>query len=273
MIAGICILLIIALLILARKGRVGHKGLAALRGWSYAHRGLHGAGVPENSMAAFRKALEHGYGIELDVHLMRDGTLAVIHDASLLRTAGVDVKIEDLTAAELEQYDLEGTQEKIPLFSQVLELFDGKAPMIIELKAEKGNHGALCAAVCKLLEDYKGVYCIESFDPRCVLWLKKNRPEVIRGQLSRNFFREKKAKMPLILKCLLSWNLTTILTYPDFLSYGYSERKLLSVWLCKNLWKVQGVAWTIQSLEDHKQAEREGWITIFENFEPEGHSV
>ena len=79
------------------RGRSGHPGLQALQGWNYAHRGLHGNGVPENSMLAFRKALEHGYGIELDIHLMKDGNLAVIHDTSLLRTAGVDVNITDLT--------------------------------------------------------------------------------------------------------------------------------------------------------------------------------
>ena len=132
--------------------RKGHPGLEALQGFSYAHRGLHGNGVPENSMTAFRLALEQGYGIELDVHLMKDGTLAVIHDASLLRTAGVDVKIEDLTLEDLDQYRLEGTDEKIPLFDEVLDLFEGKAPMIIELKAH-GNAAALdiqCHAALEL---------------------------------------------------------------------------------------------------------------------------
>ena len=96
----------------ALKGRTGHPGMEALKGWGYAHRGLHKEGIPENSVAAFRAALDKGYGIELDIHLMKDGNLAVIHDASLLRTAGVDVQIEDLTAEDLEDYRLEGTEEK-----------------------------------------------------------------------------------------------------------------------------------------------------------------
>ena len=54
----------------ALKGRSDHPGLEALQGWAYAHRGLHSEGVPENSMAAFKAALDHGYGIELDVHLL-----------------------------------------------------------------------------------------------------------------------------------------------------------------------------------------------------------
>ena len=122
-----------ALYVLSLRCRRGNPQLQKLRLWAYAHRGLHGKGVPENSMAAFRLALEKGYGIELDVHLMADGNLAVIHDASLLRTAGADVQIEDLTLKDLSKYRLEGTQEQIPLFSDVLKLFDGKAPMIIEL--------------------------------------------------------------------------------------------------------------------------------------------
>ena len=56
--------------------------------WDYAHRGLHDkeVGSPENSLAAFKEAVESGYGAELDVHLLKDGNLAVIHDSSLFRT-------------------------------------------------------------------------------------------------------------------------------------------------------------------------------------------
>ena len=104
-------LLLFGLYLLAIMGKKGHPGLEELKKWKYAHRGLHGNGVPENSMEAFRLALEKGYGIELDVHLMKDGNLAVIHDPSLKRTADADVFIEDLTTEELKEYHLEGTQE------------------------------------------------------------------------------------------------------------------------------------------------------------------
>ena len=76
----IALILIFAFLV---KGRTGHPGLKALRNWNYAHRGLHGEGIPENSMTAFTAAKDAGYGMELDVHLMKDGNLAVIHDSSL----------------------------------------------------------------------------------------------------------------------------------------------------------------------------------------------
>ena len=78
-------------------GRTGHPGLKDLQGWNYAHRGLHSKDVPENSMAAFRASLERGYGIEFDLHLLKDGNLAVIHDSLLKRTTGQEGRIEDLT--------------------------------------------------------------------------------------------------------------------------------------------------------------------------------
>ncbi len=249
------------------KGRTGHKDLPALRGWYYAHRGLHSEGIPENSMAAFRAAKEHGYGIELDVHLMKDGTLAVIHDHSLKRTAGADVQIEDLTVADLENYRLEETEERIPLFSEVLELYRGEAPLIVELKATAKNHAALCTATCDMLADYDGAYCVESFDPRCVAWLRKNRKEIIRGQLTENFFRSN-SKLPGIVKFLMRYNFFNVATRPDFIAYRFADRKNISNFLCRKLWGLQGVTWTIRSKEDFDTAVAEGWIPIFENFEP-----
>ena len=124
-VAGIALLAVLAWL-LAIRGRSGHNGLADLRGWSYAHRGLHREGVPENSMAAFRDALDGGYGIELDIHLLKDGTLAVMHDFDLSRTTGQPGRIEDLTTDELKNYRLEGTEETIPEFMDVLTLYHGK---------------------------------------------------------------------------------------------------------------------------------------------------
>jgi len=263
----IAIVFLAILYIFMLKGRTGHKGLPALRGWYYAHRGLHGQGIPENSMAAFRAAKDHGYGIELDIHLLKDGTVAVIHDHSLKRTANADVQIENLTLADLDRYRLEGTEEKIPVFSEVLELYKGEAPLIVELKPTGKNHAALCKAACDMLSNYNGVYCVESFDPRCVAWLRKNRKEIIRGQLTENFFRSK-SELPGIVKFLMKYNFFNIATRPDFIAYRFSDRKNISNFLCRKLWGLQGVTWTIRNKEDFDIAVAEEWIPIFENFEP-----
>ena len=272
MIAAIIILIVLTVLavlfILSMAVRTGREDLKALRGYHYAHRGLFGEGAPENSMAAFRRSLAGGYGIELDVHLMKDGNLAVIHDSSLLRTAGVDVKIEDLTAEDLPNYPLEGTTETIPLYSQVLELYAGKAPIILELKPAGGNVAALTEAACKMMDGYRGPYCLESFDPRCIRWLKKNRPDILRGQLSENYFHSKKAKLPVILKLVLSNHLMNFLTQPDFIACRYSDRNLWTTKLCRWLWSPEAVTWTVKTQEELDTAVQEGWICIFEGFTP-----
>ena len=154
-------------------------------------------------MEAFRRALEHGFGAELDVHLMKDGNLAVIHDSSLKRTANADVFAEDLTKEELAGYTLENG-EPIPLLEDVLALFAGKTPLIVELKSERGNYNRLSETVAKQLDSYEGDYCIESFDPRVVRWFKKHRPQVCRGQLSHDFFRDAAGKLPRFTKFLLT---------------------------------------------------------------------
>ena len=253
--------------ILSTQGRTGHPGLAALKGWSYAHRGLHDETRPENSMAAFRAALEQGYGIELDIHLMKDGNLAVIHDCSLKRTAGAEVSITDLTAEELPAYHLCGTEETIPLFRDVLELYAGKAPLIIELKADGNNHKALVAAAVQAMEGYEGAWCMESFDPRCVHELKTHHPHIIRGQLTEDYFATDSTLHP-ALKWVLKNQALNFLTQPDFVAYRFRDRNTLSNVLVRNFWGVAGVSWTLKTEEEYEAAVAGGWLPIFEGFKP-----
>ena len=260
-------LILAALYVLSLRGRVGHPGLEKLRGWNYAHRGLHGNGIPENSLAAFQAAADHGYGAEFDVHLLADGGLGIMHDSQLKRMTGAEGKIESLTTGELANYHLDGTSEVIPTFQQVLEIFDGKAPLVIELKTDN-NAAALCQRVCQVLDDYHGVYCLESFDPRCVLWLRRHRPDLIRGQLSYNFQADPKSPLPGILKFLLRYNMENFLTLPDFVAYQFEDRQILSNRLCRKLWKICGVSWTLKNRQQYDTAIEEDWIPIFEGFEP-----
>lgn len=263
----IIVAILCLLYLLAVMGRRNHPGLERLRGWKYAHRGLHDDKRPENSMAAFRAAVENGYGMELDIHLLADGNLAVMHDSALKRTTGAEGYVEDLVTAKLRDYHLGGTEETIPQFREVLNLVGGKVPLIVELKAERGNHAALAEAACKMLEGYSGDYCIESFDPRCVYWLRKHRPDIIRGQLTEDFFLSD-VSLPWILKWVLKNQALNFLTYPDFVAYNFDHRKTVSNTLVRKFWGVQGVAWTLRSKEDYDTAVKEGWIPIFENFRP-----
>ena len=151
---------------------------------------------------------------------------------------GEALTIEDLTVQDLKDHFLGKSRETIPALEQVMEIFQGKAPLIIELKTHKGNHAALCQAVCRALEGYEGVYCIESFDPKVLRWLRKNRPEIIRGQLSTNFFRED-ANLSFPLALLGTCMLENFLTRPDFIA-----------------------------ADELRAAQKEGLWPIFENFDP-----
>lgn len=247
-------------------GRTGHAALAELRKFVYAHRGLHDASKPENSLAAFRAAVDHGYGAELDVHLLKDGSLAVIHDSLLERTTGQEGRVEDLTADDLKKFSLQGTDQTIPLFSEVLEVFSGKTPLIVELKCVDGNHAQLCSAALELLDQYDGLFCVESFDPRAIAWLRKNRPDICRGQLNENWMG-KKLPVPGILRWAMTYHFSNIYTRPDFIAYKFADRKVFGTDICRKWLGVSGVSWTLKTKEDFDTAVNEGWIPIFEGFE------
>ncbi len=249
--------------------RSGHPAWEKLSRYRYAHRGFHDAlhGAPENSIAAFQRALDYGYGVELDVHLTRDGRLAVIHDNNIRRTVGVDGVVSKLSAKTLSLYHLEGTEEKIPFLEEVLPLFEGKTPLIIELKVDGSNAAALAEAVCTMLDRYQVDFCIESFHPGAIQWLARNRPEICRGQLSENYLR-KRGFLPWPAAFVMANLLTNFLTNPDFIAYNVLHRAPLSLRLCRSLWGAHELSWTIRTQDELDACERDGRIPIFEGFIP-----
>ena len=254
--------------LLLRCRRSG-RGWKKLLGRRYAHRGWHmKPAVPENSLAAFRRALDKGWGAELDVHLLKDGTLAVFHDSDLRRCAGEEGDIEDLDREGLARLRLEGTEEPVPLFDEVLALFEGKAPLIIELKSHKGNYKALTEAVIARLDRYTGDYCVESFDPRVLLVLRKERPAILRGQLSMDF-RSGGEPLPGWQRFALRNLLMNFLTVPDFIAYRFADRRRAAPQLCRRVWGAKEAGWTIRSMADLTAAEKAGTIPIFECFDPD----
>ena len=252
------------------RGRTGHPLLPELKQYRYAHRGYHDKPqIPENSLPAFRRAIERGWGAELDVHLLKDGTLAVFHDSDLKRCTGEEGTIEDLDLAQLKQLRLEGTQEQVPLFDEVLALFEETKPLIIELKTYKGNHRALAEAVCRRLDTYKGLFCIESFDPRAVADVRQLRPDIVRGQLVSNFLKDPEG-LPRYQRVVLTNLLFDCKARPDFIACKFEDRGVSSIRRTVDKLGVQEVCWTIRRMEDLKACEAAGAIPIFEKFDPEG---
>lgn len=259
--------LVIAYLFLIAPRMTGKSDVSALMGVHYAHRGLHDnkGDAPENSLAAIRKAVENGYGIEFDVQLTRDRIPVVFHDESLKRVCGVEGNVRDYTYEELQQFPLLSSQERIPLLSDVLGAVDGRVPLIIEIKIHE-NPAEVCARADELIGAYKGPYCIESFDPRAVAWYKKNRPQVIRGQLSANFntpTRREKFKEKLVHHLL-----TNVIARPDFIAYDHHSKGNLSRVLCRRVFGMLSVAWTLKSQQELDAAKEDFDLFIFEQFIP-----
>ena len=244
-----------------------------MKHFRYAHRGLHdrSAGIPENSLAAFRRAIGHGFGVELDVRLLADGSLAVFHDSDLRRMTGCEGTVEALTAARLSDYKLGGTEETIPRLCDVLEQFEGtRLPLVVELKSHKGNHNALTARAVAELDKYHVPYVMESFDPRCLLWLRRFRPDIVRGQLAQDFLRkpENASGNGRVMDRLLTDMSFNAATRPDFVAFHFEHRDARGLRRVKRLRSADIFYWTIRSREDMETAEAEGAQVIFEGFIP-----
>ncbi len=234
----------------------------------YAHRGFHDnkGDAPENSLLSFKRAVDKGYGMELDVQLTKDNVVIAFHDFTLDRMCGVKGKIEDLTYDEIKNYKLLDSDETIPTFKEVLEAVDKKTPLIVELKVMNPNLvEKLCEEVEKLMADYNGLYCMESFNPDAVEWYKKNRPNVIRGQLSCNFGAYAKGKPQYK---AMEYLLMNFKSRPDFVAYDKKGYNNLSRKICRNLFKNLSVAWTIYTQEELDAAKPHFDLFIFEGFEP-----
>ncbi len=248
-------------LLLSAPGKATRRQKAPFVGTNFAHRGLHSRDktVPENSMEAFRRAAEAGYGIELDVQLSRDGQVVVFHDDTLNRVCGVDARVDELDYEELKQLRLCGSEERIPLFSEILELVDGRSALIVELKPGRRNR-ELCRKTYALLSRYRGNVCIESFHPMIVAWFRFHGKDLIRGQLAQpgKYYTEQKS----FLRFALSHNLFQPLTRPHFIAYRIGPRPL-TVRLTELLGAMK-ICWT--SHEPRNEKHMDG--VIFEFYRP-----
>lgn len=190
-----------------------------------AHRGLHdiAKGVPENSLLAFRKAIDAGYAIETDVRITGDKQVVVFHDPDLTRLCGREGIVCRMPLADLKPLKLLGTEETVPSFRDLLDLVQGTVPLVVEIKKDKGEQvGPLESSVARMLQHYPGPFVIQSFNPRTVKWFEKNAPQIIRGQISTDLANMTKG-LSWFTRLQLKRALMTGYGNPDFLAYDVRD--------------------------------------------------
>ena len=249
-------------------GRLDAERMRPYRETCIAHRGLYDnhSDAPENTIAAFRKAVEHGYGIELDVQLSEDGQVVVAHDRTLRRIARVDGAVRQYSYEQLRRFPLFGTEERIPLFARVLEEVGGAVPLIVEIKAGQ-DYRELCEKTACLLDAYSGEYCVESFSPLAVRWFRRNRPDWIRGQLSTDYRKDHLSR-----KWYADWFLggfmLNFIGRPHFLAYNHRYAGQLRFRAVRAVCRGRAAAWTIRNPRELARARKRFDIFIFERFLP-----
>jgi len=188
-----------------------------LTGRDYAHRGLHGGEVSENSLSAFSAAIALGLGIECDVQQTGDARAVVFHDWELDRLTGERGPVAGRTAAALAQVTLGGGSDRIAPLREVLGMVGGRAPLLIELKTRRERRvAALCLAVRRDLEGYAGPVAVMGFDPRVCAWFRRHAPRVVRGLVvSEQGARTRSGSLR---RHLALWQ-----ARPDFLAYDVRD--------------------------------------------------
>jgi glycerophosphoryl diester phosphodiesterase len=153
-----------------------------LREWCYAHRGVYGGDVPENSPAAFAEAIRRGLGIECDIQKSRDGRAMVFHDWTLERLTDARGAVAAHDSVVLENLALAGSDERMPTLDRLLDQVAGQVPLLIEIKSKRArNPVPVCLAVRRAIEGYQGDVAVMSFDPRVPKWFLRHACGVVRG--------------------------------------------------------------------------------------------
>jgi glycerophosphoryl diester phosphodiesterase len=227
-----------------------------------AHRGLHDKKAPENSLAAFEKAIKKGYAIELDVQLLSDGTPVVFHDEQLQRMTNQDGYISQLKQEDLPNYKLQKTNQTIPSLQQVLDFVAGQTPLLIEIK-NSGKVGQLESQVLKLLKNYNGEYAIQSFNPFTLAYFHDNAPEILRGQLSGSFADADISRLKKSFLRRMVFNKKV--SRPNFIAY---QAELLPNRFVRKYKHLPLLAWCVRTQEEYLHVVKYCDNVIFENFEP-----
>lgn len=229
-----------------------------------AHRGLHDATRPENTLPAFEAALQAGYPIELDVHVLPDGEVIVFHDDDLSRATGSKRGLLEEDRQSIRRHRVFGSDAGIPSLREVLALVQGKVPLLIELKAPQQVEGSEQAVFASLV-GYAGPFALQSFNPWCLSWFRKHARHIVCGQLGGPLRDEGLRRFDRLASQRL---LTLAVSRAQFLNYDL--RALPDFWVSTVLraTRLPLLCWTVRDEADKKKAEGLGINYVFDHIRP-----
>ena len=229
----------------------------------FAHRGLHDASMPRNSLSAIVAAAEAGYGIEFDVRLSRDGIPMVIHDADTMADTGIDLHINETNADVLRSLLFTGTSEPLSTLDDVLREVGPEVPLLIELKPTSRIRETV-AEVAKRVAGREASVALQSFHPGIVRVAKRHSPRFAVGQLGEAVNPDMPWPEALYWRTLFS----NVWTRPDFLGMHISalDTRVVQFWRTQLRCPVLG--WTVEDEAGVAQCRGADAGMIFEAVRP-----
>lgn len=264
--AAVCCVLLYFWLMMPARRSAGKNVFFGKR--YFAHRGLHGNGICENSMDAFRNAAQAGLGIELDVRLTKDDYPVVFHDDDLKRLCGRDGRIRKMMWEEIQHISLPDGR-KIPLFSQVLDEVAGKVPLLVEIKSHRIGDTLVSAKTLEALEGYQGAFAVQSFDPFQLRYFRKHAEKIIRGQLARKCPRGMRFSLGKIMQILAGNLVFHRISVPDYVAYQHTDTTKMCCRMMHKVFKAPLAVWTVCSREEEAKVKGISDAIIFEAYLPE----
>ena len=236
-----------------------------------AHRGFFNyTDAPENTLAAFERAIEHNYAIELDVQIIADGTPVVFHDNELSRLTGKDGYVQNLKKEDLSKYFINSSKQTIPTLEEVLKTVNGRTPILLEIKNGSFKPQEDCVKINDAIKDYKGEIAIQSFNPYALEWFANNAPKYSRGLLSSMWRKKNRDVEPDIpSSALVRFATRRMLLFkkakPDFINYQIRDLPNRFVRKHKN---IPLLAWVAYNQAEYTEGMKKADNIIFQDFEP-----
>ena len=236
-----------------------------------AHRGLHdaAAGVLENTPGAVSRALERGYGVEIDVRETADGEAVVFHDATLLRLTGRKGRVGELTLAELKELELIGSRERFWTLGECLDLVAGRGALVIEIKAPWRKVPDFARRVAQQVAGRDEPIAVKSFNPRAIAAVREAAPKLPRGIIGEAFADDNPAWKHVSPRRRASARdiLHRRKTRPHFLSWDMTDLPRPAVTEMRER-GLPVLAWTVTNPAEQAQALACADQIVFEGFTP-----